>query len=479
MIRTMSETTTMPMSDREVGSPVGQCPLLKCAITVYVREVKEPHDAIAKANVTAEGAGTKDTDQLGFADFKGLAVKDDPWVVKVDLKRLARDYAWGDEDDPVSRQSKTIPGGIDKFYLFEVMRRCWPIIEVMWWDEKEGKPDPSKKISGVGVVIEGPYTDPTETDLGKTAANGRVLWKRSETGKRRGPYQVHFTFDGTEAAKYCEVVESKQINVDAGCNFTTPPEVVFPFSVRKFWYSFTVKDNFDQPVGGLDYRLTFPGSSGEQPKKGKLPETGKVSDPGPKGAYKFAVKLLSDAKWTSPTPLEIGKEAQLGFKATGFDPNTEITVQIFDACVLTGDALDTITPKPKTPADGGELTAKWTPDAGKLKSVKSGAVVFVAKAAEALGQVLVSPPAVVVDKQKFEVKDGQGNGVGGAKLLLAYEDDYKLADPLDLTCDGQGNGELLVPIGRRLVSVALPGKAGARGSFKSEEESEKREFLVT
>jgi hypothetical protein len=84
----------------------------------------------------------------------------------------------------------------------------------------------------------------------------------------------------------------------------------------------------------------------------------------------------------------------------------------------------------------------------------------------------------VRDMQKFEVKDGQGKGVAGAKLSLIYEDDYKIGDAQDLTCDGDGKGELLVPIHRRLVSVMLPDKAGAKASYKDDFDPEKREFLA-
>src|SRR6185503_14904151 len=94
--------------DRKVESPTGECPLKKCAITVYVEELpRSGRQAEPSPNVYIEVSGSSDkkTDRSGLAEFKDLDPAKSPFIVKASLGMLSLDYALVG----ASTQTKDVP----------------------------------------------------------------------------------------------------------------------------------------------------------------------------------------------------------------------------------------------------------------------------------------------------------------------------------------------------------------------------------
>ena len=89
-----------PSGDRKVSSPVGNCPLRNCAITVLVRLHKGPNRGVAGVKVEvrrSDGAvfDRKQTDGEGVASFKGIKQVNETYTVKVSLDpRDKANFAW-------------------------------------------------------------------------------------------------------------------------------------------------------------------------------------------------------------------------------------------------------------------------------------------------------------------------------------------------------------------------------------------------
>jgi hypothetical protein len=421
------------ISDSRLQAAVQPCqiPVPKCRVAVYVyidTDSRPPligaGTAVAKTG-TVPGAG-KPTNDKGLAEYPGL----DPttYTAKVTLTpQQMIDYAWPDTDVASTEQTQGVPALALGIFRFPAIPLARPCIQVLWQEDKSA-------VSGVKVTL--------KTDVAYSDTNGAGLSQLpgGVRGLRAGEYPVKFVFD----TENIELMDGRPIGVPQG---GTETEV---FHIRKCWVEFTVSDQFSDPFSaGADFVLTYPG--GSKTETGTLPTTGKVRRDCPPGEYKFALKLLYQAKWGG-APAKVGEEIALTVEATGYAAG-EISFEIFDGCSPTGAALDTVTASSLT---DNTAQAKWTPDEQKLSSVTSGTVVFAAKAGKS---VAYSPPIPILGKRTFNVT-GPSDALLSTDLVLTFSD----GDRLDVT-SAEGKAEPMVPLGKRLVSIGLPALSKSTASF--------------
>jgi hypothetical protein len=420
------------ISDRRLQGVVQPCQNPKCRIGVYVYvdtvsrpPVKSAGTAIAKIG-TDPGPGGKLTSANGIADYGNL----DPttYVAKVTLTaQQLIDYAWPATDDASTEQTQTVPALTFKLFPFPIIPLARPCIKVLWQENDSAVP-------GVKVTL--------KTDIAYSDTDGSGLSKLPDgvRGLRGGDYPVKFVFD----TENIELMDGRPIFVPQG---GTETEV---FHIRKCWVEFVVSDQFTDPYSaGPDFVLTYPG--GSKTETGTLPADGKLRRECPPGEYKLALKLLYDARWIAPLAT-VGEEIEVTVQATGYAAN-EITFEIFDGCSRTGAALDTVT---ASSLNGKTALAKWTPDEQKLSAITSGTVVFAAKAGRS---VSYSAPIPIVGKRTFNVTGPTGAAMS-ANLVLTFSD----GDRLNVVSN-DGKAEPMVPLGKKLVSIGLPGLSKSTASF--------------
>jgi hypothetical protein len=424
---------------RQAAGAKQKCPLMQTGLIVLVMR-RDNEEMIQGVTVDLKGIspGNQPTDGDGMAKFDDREAG--PYTITPTLPTgLTRNFgAPAAEQTDISWERYQIA-----FILVDRLAR--PKIELT-------RQDGGKPVRDVGVRLNGA---PGNYDFGRTSERGLAEWDRAQPGLKPATYEVAFDFKPSET-EYLEVVNPRSITLPPGSEDT------FPFLVRSTWVEFVIKAQFDQSVSGLDYVLTFP--DGTKTKSGELKEDGKVREPGPSGTYKFALKLVVEAAWKDPA-LEVEKEATLCVWAAGYDPGTEVTVEIFDACGLSGKALDTL--KPKLTADY-PLEVKWTPTAGKLEKLASSSLLFTARVGKS---VATSGSALVNIRQQFEVKDPDGK-VLQTPLILRF------ADGTELPYEFRDNKyEALVPWGQHLLAVELPDHTGRRADFK--DDGGAREILLS
>jgi len=436
-------------SSRELDDPTAPCPLKECGITVWcsgATDSKALKDVDVK--VTPSGA-SKPTDDNGTAEFEHLKPPNQDYTVTVTLKGSnAEDYYWDDEDGgnaTPDQLTKNVAGGAIELYIFDALKLAHPKIQLTW--EADGA-----AVKDVAVKLKGGKPKSGEKSFTKTDPSGLSNVPSGEPGLRPDSYTVTFP----SGLEHCEIKDvennAPQIDVEAASTKT------FPFVVRKYYIKFQVKDQFGDAVSAAGYLLTYP--KGKDPESGNLEETGLVEkDQVPKGDHTFAVKTIYGLSWgaageAGATKLTVGTAGKLSAKLSGFANGTDVTFQIFDACKPSGEPLDTATGKVK-----GDTSAEadWTPDAGKLKDVKSGRLVFVAKVDS---QQEISAPVPIEAKQTFQVTGPDSHPLATSLVL-------KFTGGLEIPGNSEnGKLEAAVPLGQTLLSIGLPDQQGAPGTYK-------------
>jgi hypothetical protein len=421
------------ISDRRLQGAVLPCQRAdpKCRIGVYVYVDTDSRPPVIGAGTGVAKAPNdpvtgRPTNKNGIVDYPGLDPTEYTAKVTLTAKQLI-DYAWPTTDDTSTDQTQDVPALTFKMFPFKVIPLARPCIQVLWQEDESAVP-------GVKVKL--------KTDIAYSDTDGAGLSHLPEgvRGLREGGYPVKFVFD----TENIELMDEREILVPQG---STKTEV---FHVRKCWVEFVVSDRFSDPFSaGADFVLTYPG--GSKTETGTLPTDGKLKRAGPPGEYKFALKLLYEAKW-SDTAAKVGEEIALTTQATGYAAG-EISFEIFDGCSPGGTALDTVTASSIT---GKTAEAKWTPDEQKLSAVTSGTVVFAAKAGRS---VSYSAPIPILGKRTFNVTGPTGAPMS-TELILTFSD----GDRLEVTSAG-GKAEPMVPLGKRLVSIDLPGISKSAASF--------------
>ena len=440
-------------ADDEVDGASQSCPLKECAALIYCIDGQYMAVKGIDAEVVGEG-GPKPTDEQGTAEFLNLKPPNKDYTAKVTLKGDSlKKYVWTDTDAASTQFTQNIAPADEALYKFRLVTLARPKVKVLW---KDG----DKPIGGVGVKFQVAAADKyTLSNTGKD--DGIAQLADQDPGVKPGDYMVAFP----TGIEHCEVVEDPGITVDEASTST------FLFHVEKFFVSFQLKDQFDEDISGLDWVLRYP--DGQQKDSGKFGDSDKGTvkkDQIPKGDYIFAVKVVFQPEWAE-TDLEIGKDATLSANAAGFDPNTDVKFEIFDSCVLSGSALDTVTGKTGADPNEPEVKVTWKPDAEKLKKVTSGAVVFVASVGDLKA---TSGAAAISGKQTFDVKDSEGHPVettvdftfssGGGVVQKSVESPGGKAEPM-------------VPLGATLLSVQLSAKTGNLAKFTGAD-GKAQEFVV-
>lgn len=426
------------ISDRRLDDPMLPCRKVKCGILVYVYEdsdTRPPIDNVQTAvikSLDGGGVGGKNTGN-GQADYRGL----DPasYTVKVTLPPdKLKDYAWPSTDEASIENTEDVPELIIKAFRFPAVRLARPKIKVIW--QMPGDPDDGKPVAGAHVKLQ-------EIAYPDTNAEGISELPSGARGLREATYPVNLTFDKDSI----DILDPRSITVPKA---STATEI---FHVRKCWVEFVVYDQFDRPFeGDADFVLTFPENKRTENGALSAGSAGKVRREGPAGEYNFQLKLLHSAQWVE-SEAKIGQEATLNVEAPGYEAG-DVTFEFFDACSPTGSPLDTVTASKLT---GTTAEAKWTPAESKLTAVTSGTVRFIAKAGK---QKAVSPAIPILSQRAFKVT-GPDGGPLETDLTLSLSD----GDEVTARSAG-GEAKPWLPVGKRVVAIALPGLSGRVASFQ-------------
>jgi len=425
-------------TNRQAKGAKQKCPLKQTGIIVLVMR-GDNEEMIKDVDVALKGpkAGKKSTDRDGMAKFDER--KAGTYTITSTLpKALKKDYA---EPDEVQKSLSWEMYAI-AYIVVEPLPR--PTIKLLREDDNKPVPD-------VGVTL---ARESEKFDLGRTSAGGLAEWGRSKSGLKEGDYTVSFAFK-KEEAEHLEITDMRSVPLTAG------EDNVFPFHVRECWVEFTVKDQFDQAVSGLDYVLTFP--YGNKTKQAKITD-GKVREKVPPGKYQFALKMVVDAAWKD-TPLEADQKTTLLVWATGYDPGTEITIEIFDACGLSLAPLDAFRAK-LTGAYPQEVD--WTPRTATLKKLTSASLLFTAKIGTSAA---TSGRALINSRQLFELKDERGLPLN-TNLVLRFADGTAVPATF-----ANNQYEVVIPWGQNLLAVEMPDSKGRRAGFK--DTGAEQEILIT
>ena len=128
--------------------------------------------------------------------------------------------------------------------------------------------------------------------------------------------------------------------------------------------------------------------------------------------------------------------------------------------MISGAPLDTVTGKTGAHPNVPVVDVTWTPDATKLATATSGAVVFVAS----IGALkTVSEPIQVSAKLSFDVKDSSGSPLE-TKVFFSFSGGDGTVIERTVTSTG-GKAEPVVPLGAALLSVLLTDQEGAIAKF--------------
>jgi hypothetical protein len=253
------------------------------------------------------------------------------------------------------------------------------------------------------------------------------------------------------------------VEEDPGITIEEASADTYLFHIKKFFVSFELKDQFGKAVTSLDWILHYP--DGQKKDSGTFADTSSVKkDLVPDGDYKFSVKLAFAPAWEYK-PLEIGKDVKLSASVTGLDAETEVKFEIYDACVPSGTALDTVTGKTGDDVGNPVVEVVWKPDAEKLKKVASGTVLFVASAGTLK---TISEAAAISGKQAFDVADADGAPLE-TTVDFCYSGGGKTTE-VSVTSTG-GKAEPLVPLGATLLSVKLSADKGKHAKFTDSDSS--------
>jgi|SRR5688500_2906189 len=170
-----------PSGDRAVTSPIGKCPKAECAITVLVRDHAGAQNGVSNLKVevlTNEKLiyDRKNTDREGVAEFKGIKKCDQTYEVRVTLEKTESDtYGWYTSKN----QYALVPGGVDKFFLFELEQLVRPKFKVVRED------DDKVIVPGVGVM----FSNRTHFGLTK-AGTGVAELEAGKPGVVPGKYGI-------------------------------------------------------------------------------------------------------------------------------------------------------------------------------------------------------------------------------------------------------------------------------------------------
>jgi hypothetical protein len=426
---------------QEVDGAIQPCPLTECAALIYC--VGGPNNFAVKgidAEVT-NGPATKPTNDEGLAEFLKLKPPNQDYTAKVTLKDDdLKKYIWKDTDAASTQTTRYIAGADEGWFKFRLIFLARPKVRVLWQADNSA-------IKDVGVKLK--QADADKYTLSNTGPDGIAKTADTDKGVKPGDYTVDFP----TGIDHCEVVE------DPGITIVEDGAKTYTFHIVKFYVSFQLKDQFTQAVSGLDWVLLYPDKTKKDTGKFGDPDAGTIKkDQIPKGDYIFSVKLVFDPEWDDDA-LEIGKDAKMSASATGFDANTDVKFEIFDSCVISGGALDTVTGKTGADPNNPVVEVVWKPDADKLKKVTSGAVVFVAS----VGALKTTSEAVPISgKQTFDVKDASGSPLE-TQVFCSFCSGGQVIEKTETSTGGKA--EPLVPLGATLLSVLLTGQKGALAKF--------------
>jgi hypothetical protein len=425
-------------SNNAIDSSGSLCKTDQCGAVIYCIYGKA--SAIPGIDAQIVGQPSKPTGDQGTAEFSPLTPPDKDYTAKVTFQgENLKKYVWCDTDDASTQLTQYIGNHNTEVFKFRAICLVRPRIQLRW---KTHDKDNDKAVGAVGVKLK--QADAEKFTLSDTDADeGIAKLADADKGVKPGDYTVAFP-TGLDL-DLCTVEEPLDITIgDAS------PDP-FLFHIIKFYVGFQIKDQFDEPVSDLQWVLHYP--DGKKKESGTLkdddPEVGIVKkDPVPDGTYKFAVKLVFNPTWEFKD-LEIDKEVKLSVSATGFDPDTEIKFEIFDSCVLSGDALDSVTDKTAADIDNPAVTVTWKPDAVKLEKVTSGAVVFVASVDTFK---TFSDAAPISGKRTFDVK-----GPDDAPLETTVDFNFSGGGRVTKKSERSkgGKAEPMVPLGATLLSVQL------------------------
>lgn len=249
----------VPNSDRQVSSPTGQCPKKECAITVLVRENSGQQAGVSGVQVdVTQKRLTKTTDASGLAEFKGIKPPNRDYTVVAQLStEKKKKYFWVSQ----SRQTKNVPGGVDKFYLMEVEKLSSLKVTVRRSDNNAAVGKVMIRISGL------------EQKNLRTADNtGEASFKPI----RGGNYTIETVLEGDHARMFRRP-EIQNVDVPAGTDGTVEirleplrvylqlvyqdPEAQAHFFPRGFPVSVVFNDNTKRDLqvaddnGNLDFGI--------------------------------------------------------------------------------------------------------------------------------------------------------------------------------------------------------------------------------
>lgn len=421
---------------KDTGSSKGKCPLAETGLLVAVVRV-DNRRGVKGAIVDIQGKTpfNKKTDDDGLALFKPL--EPDTYKIEVTLPDSL-------DDTFIKPQGRTqaVTLGNCPICVIHVDRCARPKIKLQWQETQ-------KPVGGVGVTIPG-----TDHDFGDTApADGTAQLSQDQPGIPPGTYTLNFNRKTKELVN-AEVIDAdKPIKLPSGCRDT------FTYEMRKSWVEFVIYDQFNSLVSDMEYTLTFP--DGKTVKNGKLKD-GKVREEGPPGQYKLALKFIYFTAWEY-SPLKVGEPVKLVVRLNGYDKDTDVVFEIYDACGLSKAPLDTVRTKV---ADSETIEAPWTPAPAQLANATSGSLVLIVRVGKCRA---ISNAATIMEKQKFEIK--QDNKPVNTKLVLHFTNGHK-----EETETAEGEAEVLVPFGRDLLWIDMPDMPGERVSLDAD--GVKREFAM-
>ncbi|HUT47256.1 MAG TPA: hypothetical protein VMX36_13310 [Sedimentisphaerales bacterium] len=413
-----------------------KCPIAETGLLVAVvrtdnrRVVKE-----AIVDIQGKTLFNKKTDDDGLALFKPL--EPDTYKIEVTLPDSL-------DDTFIKPQEKTqaVTMGNCPICVMHVDRCARPRIKLQWQETK-------KPVGGVGITIPG-----TNHDFGETTpADGKAQLQSDQPGILPGTYTLHFNLKSKDLVNAEVIDANKPIKLPSGCRET------FTYELRKSWVEFVINDQFNTLVSDMEYTLTFP--DGKTVKHGNL-ANGKIREEGPPGQYKLALKFIYFTAWEY-SPLKVGEPVKLVAQLNGYDKDTDVVFEIYDACGLSKAPLDTVSTKV---TDSETVEAPWTPVPAKLEKAASGSLVLIVRVGKCRA---ISNTATITEKQTFEIK--QDNKPVNTQLVLHFTDGYE-KDPKT----AEGKAEVLVPFGRDLLWIDMPDMPGERVSLDAG--GVKREFAM-
>ncbi len=428
--------------------------MAKCEVSVYVSIDAEsrpglkgvPTKVLKTGGESETGPPGKPTDAEGTAHYPGLQVGTYKVTVTLTADQL-KDFAWPGTDEALAEDSKNVGALESKLFPFVVDPLARPKIKVVWTateealgrPREEGDPEDGKAVPGIHVKL-GEAINYSDTN-----GEGIAELAKDQKGLRPGDYAVNLTFE----PDHLELIDGRSIPVAKGS------KEVETFHVRPCWVEFAVLDQAKKAwEGEADFVLTYP--EGKKTETGTLTsdKKGKLRRAVPPGAYKFALKLLYEAKWTAASA-EIEKPITLRVQATGHELG-DIEFDIFDGCSPTGAALETI----KAAAlNGTEAEVAWTPKAAKLAAVSSGTVRFIAKA----GKSKAVSEAIPITVERVIKVTGTDDLPFKVDMTLYFGD----GDTIAVSSDG-GEAKPQVPLGKQIVAIELAGQAGRIAGFSNE-----------